>query len=207
MKNIICLVYCLFIIFCNGDGSIHQVEAKNTNEASQITLTVKDTPLEDILEILSNDTGKRFNLNSEWKDYPVSTSIDKLPLEQGLKRLLRSLNHTIIWEPDGSITIKILGEVTPKISRPDTSPSLSLPTYAVETEPVVEPESEPLEQSESGDVSLEEEMHITGGEEDVENPESDTSEATPQEGSQDEPAEEDLIETDSPPEDTAAGSI
>lgn len=206
MKIIICLVYCLIIIFCNGDGSIHQVEAKNTNQEPRITLTVKDTPLEDILEILRKDTGKRFNLNSEWKDYPVSTSIDKLPLEQGLKRLLRSLNHTIIWEPDGSITIKILGEVAPKITRPDTSPSLSLPTYAVETEPVVEAESDPLEQTESGDVSLEEEVQINGDEEDVEKPDSGNSETTPQEGSQDEPAEDDLIETDPQSEDATAGS-
>ncbi|MFW2368830.1 MAG: hypothetical protein ACN4GW_20630 [Desulforhopalus sp.] len=206
MKTIICLVYCLLIVFCNGNGSIQQVEAKNIKQGPSVTLTVEDTPLEEVLEILSKDTGKRFNLNGEWKDYPVSTSIDRLPLEQGLKRLLRSLNHTIIWEPDGSITIKIVGEVAPKITRPDTSPAMSIPTYAEENEPVAEPESESLEQSESADVNLEEEEQVTGGEDDVENPDSGISESTPEEDSQDEPVEEDLIETDVLPEDTTAGS-
>jgi hypothetical protein len=44
------------------------------------------------------DTGSTSTANG--RTHPVSATIDNLTLEQGLKRLLRSLNHTIIWEAD-----------------------------------------------------------------------------------------------------------
>ena len=40
----------------------------------------------------------------------VSATIDHQPLEQVLKRLLRSLNYTILWEADKVVVIKVYGK-------------------------------------------------------------------------------------------------
>jgi hypothetical protein len=80
--------------------AIHPAAAQNVTGDPLISLTVQNEPLGDVLADITRDTGYRFNLNRKWQDYPVSATIDNLTLEQGLKRLLRSLNHTIIWEAD-----------------------------------------------------------------------------------------------------------
>jgi hypothetical protein len=61
------------------------------------------------LDAITAETGYEFNINEQWESHPVSATIDNLPLEQGLKRLLLNLNHTIIWESDQIITIMVYG--------------------------------------------------------------------------------------------------
>ncbi len=75
-----------------------------------ISLTVKDEPLADVLDTISEETGYQFHLSPAWQSHPVSATIINLPLEKGLKRLLKSLNHTIIWESDHTIVIKVFGK-------------------------------------------------------------------------------------------------
>ena len=147
-----------------------------------IVLTANQEPLGDILKTITQETGYTFNLNKDWRDYPVSATIDNLPLEKGLKRLLRSLNHTIIWESDRIITIKIFSKVDPKRPKPAVSPSFSPRTYQVKPEPSVEPETESLDQVESADVEVEEADTGEG-----EEPEPGDDESTPQEASPDQP--------------------
>ena len=98
-----------------------------------ISLTAKNEPLGEVLETITRDTGYRFNLNRKWNDHPVSATIGNLPLEQGLKRLLRSLNHTIIWEADKIITIMVFGKADPGRSGPVISFQSPPQTYQEET--------------------------------------------------------------------------
>ena len=75
-----------------------------------ISLTVKDEPLADVLDTISEETGYQFHLSPAWQSHPVSATIINLPLEKGLKRLLKSLNYTIIWESEDTIVIKVFGK-------------------------------------------------------------------------------------------------
>jgi hypothetical protein len=93
--------------------AIQPAAAQNVTGDPLISLTVHNEPLGEVLADITRATGYRFNLNREWQDYPVSATIDNLTLEQGLKRLLRSLNHTIIWEADKRVTIMVFGKVDP----------------------------------------------------------------------------------------------
>ena len=57
------------------------------------SLTADGEPLGDLLQDITRQTGYQFTLNGRWQDHPVNAAITNMPLEQGLKRLLRSLNQ------------------------------------------------------------------------------------------------------------------
>ncbi len=78
-----------------------------------------------------------------------------MKLEQGLKRLLRSLNHTIIWESDKIITIMVFGKSDPGRSGPAISYQSPPQTYPEETEPAAETESASLDAPEPADTVVE----------------------------------------------------
>lgn len=101
------------------------VAALDAPDEPRITLSVNNQPLGDVLDTIASETGYRFNLNDRWSDYPVSAVIRDLPLEQGLKRLLRSLNHTIVWEADNVVTIVVVSKVDP--AGKDSGVSFGLP--------------------------------------------------------------------------------
>ena len=104
------------------------------------------------LETITRDTGYRFNLNRSWQDHPVSATIGNLPLEKGLKRLLRSLNYTIIWESDKLVTIMVFGKTEPGSSGPAISFQSPPQTYQEEIEPTAEIERAVVDEPEPADA-------------------------------------------------------
>jgi hypothetical protein len=156
MKPISCLLFCLFCFV--GSVVIHPAMAQDATADPLISLTAKNEPLGDVLETITRDTGYRFNLDRQWKDHPVSATIANLPLEKGLNRLLRSLNHSIIWESDKTVTIMVFGKADP--SRPDTAISFASPpqAYPEETEPTTETESASADDPEPGAEAVEAEI-------------------------------------------------
>ena len=152
MKTVSCLILCLFCFFCSGSVAIHPAMAQDASANPLINLTAKNRPLGDVLETITRDTGYRFNLNHKWKDYPVSATIGNLSLEQGLKRILRSLNHTIIWESDKIVTIMVFGKAGP--GRPGSAISFASPPqpYPEETEPSIESEPASADELDLGDT-------------------------------------------------------
>jgi hypothetical protein len=118
-----------------------------------------------VLATLTRDTGYRFTLNRQWKDHPVSATITDLPLEKGLKRILRSLNHSIVWESDKIVTITVFGKADS--SRTDSAISFASPPQAIqeeaeptdETEPASAEEVQPGVQAEETDIAAEEEAN------------------------------------------------
>jgi hypothetical protein len=116
----------LFLLTAMGGIGSYPAAAIDASDEPRITLSVTDQPLGDVLDALTDETGYLFTLNDRWDDYPISAVVHDLPLEQGLKRLLRSLNHTIIWEADNVVTIMIYGKVDP--SGRDSAIAFPLPT-------------------------------------------------------------------------------
>ncbi len=152
MKRVACLILCLFGGFGGVGVAVYPAMAQSTAPEPLITLSAKNERLGDVLETLARDTGYRFNLSREWRDHPVSATIGNLPLEHGLNRLLRSLNHTIIWESDKIITIMVFGKADP--SRPNAANSFALPSQAYQegAEAEVEEESVPADDPDPADA-------------------------------------------------------
>ena len=153
MKPIFCLLFCFF---CSVGGiAIHPAKAQDATADPQISLTAQNEPLGNVLETITRDTGYRFNLNGKWNEHPVSATINGLPLEKGLKRLLRSLNHSIVWESDKIVTITVFGKADPG----NTDSAISFPsppqTYQEENEPAAETEPEPADEPEPVDAEVE----------------------------------------------------
>jgi hypothetical protein len=63
-----------------------------------LTVSVTDVPIKKILEHFVDQTGIEVVLHASG-DELVSTNFADLPLEKGLKRLCRNLNHAIIYGP------------------------------------------------------------------------------------------------------------
>ena len=104
------LFLCLLLLFGGGGMAVPPALAVDSTADPVINLAVNNQPLGEVLDAITAETGYEFNINSQWETHPVSATISDLPLEQGLKRLLRSLNHTIIWEADQTITIMVYGK-------------------------------------------------------------------------------------------------
>ena len=151
MKTIAFLFLCLFILPGSVVVAVRPAVAQDATENPRISLTADNEPLGDVLDTIASDTGYHFNLDSKWQDHPVSATIGNLPLEQGLKRLLRSLNHTIIWDADKTVTIMVFGKADP--ARPGTAISFAEPPQAypeasdapAENEETIESETEPAD--------------------------------------------------------------
>jgi hypothetical protein len=154
MKILFPLIFCLLAF---GGLAVQRVPAQEPAAEPLINLTVRNEPLGDVLETITRDTGYRFKIQRRWADYEVSATLHDLPLEQGLKRLLRSLNHTIVWEADKTVTIKVFGKVEPGDSGAANSFSAP-PPNPEETQPAPEPEGSSIEEHESsgntGDVPV-----------------------------------------------------
>jgi hypothetical protein len=153
MKTAACLVLCMLCFL--GGVAIQPAMAQNAATDPLINLAANNQPLGDVLATITRDTGYRFNLNGKWKDHPVSATINGVPLEQGLKRLLRSLNHTIIWESDKRITIMVFGKADP--ARPGSAISFSAPPQPVpvDVEPAIAAEDEPADEPEPAETGIE----------------------------------------------------
>ncbi len=142
MNSIVRLIVCVVILLGWGSNAIQPVLAQAEPSDPIIHLTVKNEPLVDVLDAIEQQTGYQFNLTPQWEDHIVSANINNLPLEKGLKRLLRSLNHTILWEADNIVVIKVYGKATPGSSGGVSFAAPPQENREVE-EPAMEPENEP----------------------------------------------------------------
>ncbi|WP_155317499.1 hypothetical protein [Desulfosarcina alkanivorans] len=109
MKTIIPFILWL-LLFIGNDIAVNPVSATDSVAYPVIKLTVNNQPLGEVLAAITTETGYEFNINEQWESHPVSATLDNLSLEQGLKRLLRNLNHTIIWDSDQIISIMVYGK-------------------------------------------------------------------------------------------------
>jgi hypothetical protein len=66
------------------------------SEPPVFSLDVKNQPLGKVLEKVSKMTGYEITVNKEMSDFPVTASFKNVSLYEGLRRILGSLNHSII---------------------------------------------------------------------------------------------------------------
>jgi hypothetical protein len=72
------------------------------------SLEVRGEPLGEVLKKISNVTGYQISVTPGWTILPVSVILNRSPIDQGLRRILSNLNHSIVFnEADHRISIEI----------------------------------------------------------------------------------------------------
>lgn len=104
------IILCLLFFHINIS---HRAICTEIQDEPRLYLNVKNEPLDSVLNKIAEDTDFEFNINNKWKTHPVSASLKGIPLYQGLKLILRGLNHAIIYESDKCIKIVISGKIEP----------------------------------------------------------------------------------------------
>jgi len=77
-------------------GAIPCQASVKGSEPPVFSLNVKDQPLGKILKKISKATGYKITVNKEWTDFPVTASLRNVTVHEGLRRILGTLNHSII---------------------------------------------------------------------------------------------------------------
>lgn len=154
MKTLFYMVIGIGIVAALGLSGAPSFAAQETMQAPLITITAANQPLGEVLDQITGETGYRFSLNPKWENHRVSATLRGVPLERGLNRLLRSLNHSIIWDSDNTITIVVYGKS--ESGRDQGAVSFAPPPQAVPEEPEPEPEAEPGEEQPSDRSEAEE---------------------------------------------------
>ncbi len=78
-----------------------------------ISLTVENEPLGNVVNKISVATGYEIALDHDWRNYPVSVDLEKVPLHKGLKRILKDLNNVIVYVSRKKIKIIIYDKISP----------------------------------------------------------------------------------------------
>jgi hypothetical protein len=108
------LIIMMMLLFLTAEGNfINQVRGQELTEEPNISIEIQDQPLGEVLDIISQDTGYTFNVSRQWKDYSVNASIQSMPLNKGLNRILAGLNHVIIYESEKIVNILVYGKAKP----------------------------------------------------------------------------------------------
>lgn len=109
-----------------------------------ISLDVKNEKITRVLEKISKASGYNIILSTEEDDMAVSLQLKDVSLEEMLRRVLRNLNYTAVWDNAGKkILLSVYGAKGKSVGRPDsgiqtgTSQERILPD--ISSRPEVEP--------------------------------------------------------------------
>jgi hypothetical protein len=112
-------------------------------------MSVQNMPLGEVLEKIEEATDLKFNIDEQWKDIPVSVTLDKTPLDKALKRILVNLNNVVIYGSNDLVKIVVFGKAEPGSAsgRPAGPPSYKQPLPLPQPPPL--PDENPLVTEES----------------------------------------------------------
>ncbi len=104
-----------FLILAGGIIStglaITSFGSQKGGELPVVSLSAKEEPLRKVLNKISKASGYEITLNGESGDLLVSVTFKNAALGEALKRVLRDLNYTAIWDEEDkkiSLTIYVL---------------------------------------------------------------------------------------------------
>jgi hypothetical protein len=147
------LILAVFIL-CAASAAASAEEVRPEDQL--ITIEVKNKPLGTVLEELQVSTGTSFSLDIQWKDIPVSVSLNNTPLHEGLARILSKLNSVIIYESNSKVKIFILGKVEPAkaMAGPAGLPRYPVPPANQQPNPpqISEPEPVPADETQESET-------------------------------------------------------
>jgi type II secretory pathway component GspD/PulD (secretin) len=103
-------VFLAFLFLMSPVGSFAGSSANAGDEL--ISLTAENEPLGNVFNKISVATGYEIVLDHDWRNYPVSVALEKVPLHQGLKRILKDLNNVIVYVSRKKIKIIIYDKIS-----------------------------------------------------------------------------------------------
>jgi type II secretory pathway component GspD/PulD (secretin) len=85
--------------------------AESEINESVFSLDVRDKPLSGVLRTINEQTGFNFSVTESAKNVPVTISLSKVPLLEGLNRVIKSTgisNHAVVFDNRKNISIIIM---------------------------------------------------------------------------------------------------
>jgi hypothetical protein len=89
--------------------------AEQSFDETVFSIEFQDKPLKRALTEISWITGYSFLMNREYAEYRITANLQDVTIHQGLKELIGDLNHTIIYEPDKTISLIIYAQSPPEV--------------------------------------------------------------------------------------------
>ena len=111
-KRIAFHIYLLLTMLFLMSPIASQAGNKTHSGDELISLTAKEEPLADVLKKISMSTGYEIILDDNWRSYPVTVSLEEIPLNRGLKRILKDLNNAIVYVSSKKIEIIIYDKIS-----------------------------------------------------------------------------------------------
>jgi hypothetical protein len=166
------LRFAAFVVFvvvfscASGHARSNRVQV----DQNQITVHVDGIALEDILETVANSTGVQFIVDQELAKKRITLEFDRLPLADGIKKILFSVNHAILEDDSGKLwKVFVFGQGTDSLTfgetnEPDESDERPTRRHAAKTASLIE-ESDATELMDPEALTEEEEFDSADDEE------------------------------------------
>jgi len=111
-KSIVSILV-IFAVLLSLDGHMIRPVWGAESEINEIvfSLDVRDKPLSGVLRTIYEQTGFNFLVTASAKNLPVTISLSKVPLLEGLNRIIKSAgisNHAIVFDSRKNISIIII---------------------------------------------------------------------------------------------------
>jgi hypothetical protein len=151
-NQFIAVSFYLFITILVWMSSIASLAGNKTSASDElISLTAKDEPLGYVLKKISMATGYEIDLDHKWQNYLVSVTLDEVPLDKGLKRILKDLNNAIVYVSGKKIKIIIYDKISPEggTSAPSNEKAFIPPGRSLRPPEPGVPDSQALEREEA----------------------------------------------------------
>ena len=98
-----------------GSLSSTSVDAGFEQKNPLFSLKVKNETLKRVFEKLSEVSDYEIQLNGDWKDEPLSIELEKVSLEEAVRRCLKDFDHVAIWSlEERQVSIKVLKRIRSK---------------------------------------------------------------------------------------------
>lgn len=92
-----CIVACLVIYYCISIAP-ELLASKNNRQQPIVSIDVRDKGLKEVLKDISDTSGYDIILNGEKDDLSISLKLQDVALDDMIKRVLRDVNYTIVWD-------------------------------------------------------------------------------------------------------------
>ena len=106
-------LFLLLVLFLIGSSplTVNECRASNTEAVSpRFSLSAENEPLRRVLERVSASTGYTITISKELADVPITASLKDVGLDEGLRRLLKGFNYTLVTlEEEKNIVITVYG--------------------------------------------------------------------------------------------------
>ena len=73
------------------------IQSAVTVDRGRLTVLLKEAKLGDVMEAIAHQSGIEINVNNEVGQATITEAFVGLPLEDGLRRLMRGMNYTIVY--------------------------------------------------------------------------------------------------------------